>query len=264
MTTVIEKIQLEPLIKKEHELQPRFYLINGKLRRIDWKVDQRHFFRFLEIISDILKTNVPENLFTDAVLHFLRLNSLLLESHVNDASFNNSDMLSYFLAILDHHTILNGKEIKETNLRRIFKFWGIDEDYDHYLRKISQAKTSLESAKLLKFNHEIDSKELLSKVDQAIIYLHEILPKEQKVFELIYEKVEDLIDKRVIPYADMRDAALTMIVAFFPNYLEIPAINLFTMLHLRKDFNVHLPTLRKRVYRFRERLERYDFINSGK
>ncbi len=260
MTTVIKKLQLEPLVKNELELKSRLYLINGKLKRIDWKTEQRHFFRFLEIVSDLVGIDVPEHLFAETVIHFLRLNNLLLESHANDASFNNGDMLAYFLALLDHHTTLNGKEIQERNLLRIFKYWGIDKEFDHYLKKISQAKTSLENAQLMKYNYELDSKELLVKASQIIRYLREILPKEQEILENIYENVANLISKRIIPYAEMNDAVLTMIVAFFPKYMEIPAVNLFTMLHLREDLKVDLPTLRKRVHRYRDKLRKYKIL----
>jgi len=47
-----------------------------------------------------------------------------------------------------------------------------------------------------------------------------------------------------------------MIVAFFPFYLNYPAVKLYIMLHLQKELSVHLPTLRKAVIRFREKLQK--------
>ncbi|MCG3225366.1 MAG: hypothetical protein H7645_00490 [Candidatus Heimdallarchaeota archaeon] len=255
MTTITNKIHLEPLTIERSVIETPLFLINGKLRRLDWRKNQHHFFRFLEELPKILRRDVPENVFNEVILHYQNLNNLLLESHLHDESFNNGNMLIYFLALLEHHTTLHGREIQFKNLRRIFRLWGIDDNFTFYLRRIAQARERLETAELLKFDPLSTLDDIQKKINHLIDYLSLKLPVKNDDLERIRERVTKLLDKRIIPYASIQDAGLTMIVASFPEYLEIPALKLYFLLNLRKEFKVDLNALRKRVQRYRERLK---------
>jgi hypothetical protein len=256
MTTITNKIQLEPLTIERSVTDTPLFLINGKLARLDWRKNQHHFFRFLEELPKILRRDVPENVFDEVILHYQNLNNLLLESHLHDESFNNGNMLTYFLALLEHHTTLHGREIRVKNLRRIFRLWGIDDNFTLYLRRISQARKRLETAELLKFDPQTTLDELLKKINHLIDYLTLKLPVKKNDLEKIRERVTTLLDKRIIPYASIQDAALTMIVASFPEYLEIPALKLYFLLNLKQELKVDLNALRKKVQRYRDRLDK--------
>ena len=255
MTTITNKIHLEPITIERSVTDSPLFLINGKLERLDWRKNQHHFFRFLEELPKILRREVPENVFNEVILHYQNLNNLLLESHLHDESFNNGNMLTYFLALLEHHTTLHGREIKVKNLRRIFRLWGVDSNFTFYLRRISQARERLEKAELLKFDplHTID--ELQKKTNHLIDYLTLKLPIRSDDLERIRERVAKLIDKRIIPYASIQDAGLTMIVASFPEHLEIPALKFYFLLNFKEELNVDLNALRKRVLRYIRRLQ---------
>ena len=254
MTTVIKKLDFKPLdIPKEEVTIPEF-LINGKLERFDWQKNHSHFFRFLEIASHLLRKDIPEKIFTDSVLQFQRIYALLLESHQGDNSFQNGDILAYFLAILENNVVMNGNEIKAKNIHRILRFWGMDKNYDSFLRKVSMAKNNLESANLLKINTDSCIQELQAKVFQWLKYLEELLQTRHEKLEEIQENVLELTAKKIIPYANLREAALIMIVAFFPTYLDFPAARLIVLLNIRKDFGINLNSLRKSVRRFQEKI----------
>ena len=256
MTTIVDKVQLEPLEKTIRELQTPLFLINGKLERIDWSQDLRHVFRFIEIISDLAKRTIPENIFAEAFIQFQYLSDLLLESHSGDNSFNNDDMIAYFLALLDNTLAYYGRELKQNLLFRILRFWGADKDSGIYCRKITQAKKILENAELVYTNCEKITDELLTKVNLLTKYLKQILPQASEELDSMLEEITDLTRKKIVPYANVSNSALTMIVAFFPFYLNYPAVKLFVMLHLKEDLKVPLPALRKDVYRYRKKLRK--------
>ncbi|MCE7748724.1 MAG: hypothetical protein GPJ51_10010, partial [Candidatus Heimdallarchaeota archaeon] len=235
--------------------------VNGKLERIDKSSDQRHVFRFIEITRDLTKRTIPESIFMEAFFHFQYLNDLLQESHSNDVLFNNDDMLAYFLAILDTTLLFHGQELQEKQLNRILKFWGVEQEFNVFSRKITQAKTILENANLLRDNSKICFEELLFKSKLLIDYLKDILPQNPDQLEQILEHIENLAQKRIIPYASISDAALIMIVSFFPLCLKVPAVKLFTMLQLREDLNIDLALFRKDVDRYRNRLERFNLFD---
>ncbi|MHA1200718.1 MAG: hypothetical protein ACTSQF_15470 [Candidatus Heimdallarchaeaceae archaeon] len=240
MTTIIDNMQTQPLVKSLRELQTPLFLINGKLKRIDKSSDHRHV-----------------SIFTEAFLQFQYLNDLLQESHSNDVSFNNDDMLAYFLAILDATLILHGQELQEKHLYRILKFWGVEKELSVFSRKITQAKSILENANLLRDNSKICTEELLFKSNLLIDYLKDILPQHSYQLEQILEHTETLAQKGISPYASVSDAALIMIVSFFPLYLDIPAAKLCIMLHLQKDLQINLTVLKKDVARFAQRLDKF-------
>ncbi len=254
MTTIVDKVQLLPLEKTIRELQTPLFLINGKLERIDWSQDLRHVFRFIEIISELAKRTIPEQIFAEAFIQFQYLSDLLLESHSSDNSFNNDDMIAYFLALLDITLAHYGRELTQNLLFRIFRFWGIDKDSSIYTRKVTQAKEMLENAQLVYTDCDKITDDLLTKVNLLTNYLKQILPQASEELDLILEEITDLTLKKVVPYANVSNSALTMIVAFFPFYLNYPAVNLFVMLHLREDLKVPLHALRKDVYRYRKKL----------
>ena len=256
MTTIVDSVHLQPLEKTIRELQTPLFLINGKLERIDWSQDLRHIFRFIEIISDLAKRSIPENIFAEAFIQFQYLSDLLQESHSGDNSFNNDDMLAYFLALLDNTLAYYGRELHQNLLHRILRFWGVDRDIGVYTRKVTQAKKILENAKLLRNDSENVTDELHAKVNLLAKYLKQILPQASEELDLVLEEITKLIRKKIIPFASISNAALTMIVAFFPFYLDYPAVKLYTMLHLQEELNVHLPTLRKDVLRFRNKLQK--------
>lgn len=260
MTTIIDDMQTQPLVKSLRDLHTPFFLVNGKLERIDKSSDQRHVFRFIEITRDLTKRTIPESIFTEAFLQFQYLSDLLQESHSNDVSFNNDDMLAYFLAILDATLIFHGQELQEKHLYRILKFWGVEKEFDVFSRKITQAKTILENANLLRDNSKICFEELLFKSKLLIDYLKDILPENSDQLDHILEHIETLAQKRIIPYASISDAALTMIVSFFPLYLNIPAVKLSIMLQLKKDLKINLAQLKKDTSRFAQRLDKYNLL----
>ena len=255
MTTVIKKLDTKPLESPTEKVTIPEFLINGKLEKFDWQQNHNHFFHFLEIISKLLRKNIPENIFTDSVLHFQNIYALLLESHQNDSSFQNDYILAYFLAILDYNMTRNGKEIQSKNISRILRFWGMDKDHESFLKKISLAKQNLENADLLKFSSDYCIKELQTKVFQWLKYLEELLQTRDEKLEMVRERVIELLEKNIIPYANLRESALTMIVAFFPEYINRPAARLVILLNLRRDFQVNLTALRKRVRRYQKRLQ---------
>ena len=254
MTTVIKKLDFKPLESPKDKVTIPEFLINGKLEKFDWQQNHNYFFQFLEIISKLLRNNIPERVFTDSFLHFQNIYTLLLESHQNDSSFQNDDILAYFLAILDYNITLNGKKIQVKNISRILRFWGMDKDHESFLKKISLAKQNLENADLLKFSSDYCIKELQVKIFQWLKYLEELLPTQHEKLEILKERVLGLSEKKIIPYANLRQSALTMIVAFFPTYITLPAVRLVILLNLRRDFQVNLTALRKRVKRYQERL----------
>lgn len=86
--------------------------------------------------------------------------------------------------------------------------------------------------------------------------MKQILPQASEELDVVLEEITKLIRKKIIPFASISTAALTMIVAFFPFYLNYPAVKLYIMLHLQKELSVHLPTLRKDVIRFRKKLQK--------
>jgi hypothetical protein len=255
MTTITNKIHLEPITIERSVTDSPLFQINGRLEQLDWRKNQHHFFRFLEELPRILRRDIPENVFNEVILHYQTLNNLLLESHLHDESFNNGNMLTYFLALLEHHTTLHGREIQVKNLRRIFRLWGIDDNFHFYLRRISHARERLAAAELLKFDPQKTLDELQKKINHLIDYLTLKLPVKNDDLEKIRERVTTLLHKRVIPYASIQDAGLTMIVASFPEYLEIPALKLYFLLNLREELKVDLNALRKRVQRYRRRLK---------
>ena len=254
MTTVIKKLELEPLQKKYQESEHPYILTNGKLKQIDFRKDTTHFFRFLEITSNLLWKDIPSEVFTEAFLHYQRLFELMIESHLNDKYFNNEDLLAYFLALLDHHVTLQGKEIQEKTLQRILRFWGFDEKYDLFYRKISYAKQILEKSELLKHNSDTVHTELFSKVEQLISYFREKVSEDNYFLDLIRDDVLRLVEKKIIPFASLRDAALTMIVAFFPQHIKVPAMKLYLLLNARADFHIDLTMLQKRVKRYQSKI----------
>jgi len=256
MTTIVDKVHLQSLEKTIRELHTPLFLINGKLEHIDWSHDLRHIFRFIEIISDLTKKSIPENIFAEAYIQFQYLSDLLLESHSNDNSFNNDDMLAYFLALLDNTLAYYGRELQQKLLHRILRFWGVDRDIGVHTRKVTQAKKILENAKLLRNDSENVTDELQAKVNLLAKYLKQILPQASEELDVVLEEITKLIRKKIIPFASISTAALTMIVAFFPFYLDYPAVKLYIMLHLQEELNVHLPTLRKDVIRFRKKLQK--------
>ena len=84
MTAIINHSLLEPLRKTEVDVVIPPLTINGKLTEIDWRTEQRHFFRFLEIIPKLLQPDISEDIFIHALLHYQKLNGLrLLRPHVN-------------------------------------------------------------------------------------------------------------------------------------------------------------------------------------
>jgi len=256
MTTTLNNIELKTVLSERSVSETPLFLVNGNLERLDWRKKQHHFFRFLEILPRVLRKDVATNLFNQTVLHFQNLNELLLESHFNDDTFNNGDMLAYFLALLEYHSTLHKIDIKEKTLLRILRFWGIDSNYDYYIGKISLARTFLEKADLLKFDQSKCLEEIQSKTIQLFGYLENKLPTQDISLDSIKERIYELIEKQIIPHANSQDSALTMIVAFFPEYLEIPALKLYFMLNLRKDLKVDLTALKKRVKRYRMRLKK--------
>lgn len=260
MTTVIKKLDFKPLESPKDKVTIPEFLINGKLEKFDWQKNHSHFFQFLEIISKLLRKNIPERVFTDSVLHFQNIYTLLLESHQNDSSFQNDDILAYFLAVLDYNMTINGKEIQVKNISRILRFWGMDKDYETFLKKIALAKQNLEDADLLKFSSDYCIKELQTKVFQWFKYLEELLQTRHEKLEMIKERVLGLSERKIVPYAKLRESALTMIVVFFPTYINLPAARLVILLNLRRDFQVNLTALRKRVKRYQERLQLYELI----
>ena len=260
MTTVIKKLDFKPLESPKEKVTIPEFLINGKLEKFDWQNNHNHFFQFLEIISKLLRNNIPERVFTDSILHFQNIYSLLLESHQNDNSFQSDDILAYFLAVLDYNMTMNGKEIQVKNISRILRFWGLDKNYDSFLKKISLAKQNLENADLLKFSSDYGIKELQVKIFQWLKYLEELLQTQHDKLELLKERVLELSENRIIPYANLRESALTMIVAFFPIYINLPAARLVILLNLQRDFQVNLSSLRKRVKRYQGRLQTYKLM----
>ena len=254
MTTVIKKLELEPLQKTYQESKHPYFFTNGKIQQIDFRKETTHFFRFLEITSNILWKDIPSEIFTEAFLHYQRLFELMIESHLNDKYLNNEDLLAYFLALLYHHVTLQGKELPEKSIQRILRFWGYDEKYDLFYRKISYAKQILEKSELLKHNYETSHTELFAKVEQFLFYFREKIFEENDFLNLIREHVLKLVEKRIIPYASLKDAAITMIVSFFPKHIEIPAMKLYLLLNLRADFDIDLTHLKKRVERYRNRI----------
>ncbi len=260
MTTIIDNVQLQPLVNSLRELHSPLFLVNGKLEHINRSSDQRHVFRFVEIIASLTKHTISENIFTEAFLQFQYLNDLLQESHSNDMSFNNDDMLAYFLAMLDTTLTIHGKELQMKHIHRILKFWGVDKDLDVFSRKLTQAKTILDNAGLLRDNSRKCTEELLSKANLLFSYLKDIFPHQTYQLEQIFERIEILVQKKILPYASISNAALIMIVSFFPLYLEMPAVKLCIMLQLKKDLNINLTNLKKDVERFQNKLEKYDML----
>lgn len=260
MTTVIKKLDFKPLESPKDKVSIPEFLINGKLEKFDWQKNHNHFFQFLEIISKLLRTNIPEKVFTDSVLHFQNIYTLLLESHQNDSSFQNGDILAYFLAVLDYNMTMNGKEIQVKDISRILRFWGMDKDHDSFLKKISLAKQNLKNADLLKFSSDYCIKELQVKIFQWLKYLEELLQTRHDELEMLKERVLELSERKIVPYANLRESALTMIVAFFPTYINLPAARLVVLLNLRRDFQVNLTALRKRVKRYQERLQTHEIM----
>ncbi len=260
MTTIINDAQLQPLVKSLRELQTPLFLVNGRLERIDKSSDHRHVFRFIEIIRDLTKRAIPESIFTESFLQFQYLNDLLQESHSNDVSFNNDDMLAYFLAILDSTLLSHGQELQTKHIHRILKFWGVEKELTVFSRKITQTKTSLDNANLLRDNIRTCTEELLFKSNLLIDYLKDILPRHSYQLEQIIERIETLVQQGVIPYASITDAVLIMIVSLFPLYLEVPAIRLYTMLHLQEDLKIDLQLMKKDVARYVQRLESYNIL----
>jgi hypothetical protein len=260
MTTIVDKVQLLPLEKTIRELQTPLFLINGKLERIDWSQDLRHVFRFIEIISDLAKKSIPENIFAETFIQFQYLSDLLLESHSGDNSFNNDDMIAYFLALLDITLAHYGRELEQKLFFRILRFWGVDQDIGTYSKKVTQAKNILENAQLVYTDCEKIIDEILTRVSLLTKYLKEILPQANEELDLMLEEITDLTRKKVVPYANVSNSALTMIVAFFPFYLNYPAVKLFVMLHLKEDLKVPLPSLRKDVFRYRKRLQKVGIL----
>lgn len=260
MTAIINHALLEPLQKSELDIVFPPLTINGKLTEIDWRKDQRHFFRFLEIIPKLLKPDISKDIFTNTILHYQKLNDLLLESHISDDHFSNGDMLAYFLALLDHHTVLNNREIQEKNLLRVLRYWGIDDGYEHFYSKISQAKHSLSKAELLKFDPRTSTKEIETKFFQIASYLENILPEDIVPINSIKSEVLELIDKRLIPCESALDAAITMIVVFFPKYIPSPTTRFYALLHLKREMKINLRNLYKNVYRYMSKLERRNIL----
>jgi hypothetical protein len=77
---------------------------------------------------------------------------------------------------------------------------------------------------------------------------------------MLKERVLELSERKIVPYANLRESALTMIVAFFPTYINLPAARLVVLLNLRRDFQVNLTALRKRVKRYQERLQTHEIM----
>ena len=185
---------------------------------------------------------------------------MLLESHQNDTSFQNDDILAYFLAV---RVYTGGESILSLYVRdilRTLRFWGMDKDYEPFLKKISLTKQNLENADLLKTSSDCCINELQAKIFQWLKYLEELLQTRHEKLEMLKDKVLGLSERKIIPYANLRDSALTMIVAFFPTYINLPAARLVILLNLRRDFQVNLTALRKRVRRYQQRLQIYDII----
>ena len=197
MTTVIKKLELEPLQKSYQESEHPFILANGKLKQIDFRKDTTYFFRFLEITSDLLWKDIPSEIFTEAFLHYQRLFELMIESHLNDKYFNNEDLLAYFLALLDHHVTLQGKEFQERSIQRILRFWGFDDKYDLFYQKISYAKQILEKSELLKHNYDTSHTEILSRVEQLLSYFREKVSEENDFLDFIRDEVLKLVERRL-------------------------------------------------------------------
>ena len=133
----------------------------------------------------------------------------------------------------------------------------MDKDHEPFLKKISLAKQNLENADLLNISSDCCIKELQAKVFQWIKYLEELLQTRHEKLEMLKDKVLGLSERKIIPYANLRESALTMVVAFFPTYINLPAARLVILLNLRRDFQVDLTALRKRVKRYQERLQIY-------
>ena len=260
MTTIIDNLQIRPLVKSLKELQSPLFLVNGKLKRIDTSLDQRHVFRFIEIMANLTKHTIPVDIFTEAFLHFQYLNELLQESHSNNKSFNNDDVLAYFLAILYKTLLFHDIEFQERHFYRIMKFWGIEKEINLFSKKVTQATIILENANLLRYNSKKCKEELLSKSNLIVDYLKDILPRYSNQLEQIFEYTESLIHKKIVPFANSNDAALIMVVSFFPLFLEIPAVKLYIMLNLKKDLKINLAVLKKDVARFSERLAKYNLL----
>ena len=260
MTTIIDDAQLQPLVQSLRELPSPLFLVNGKMERINKSSDQRHVFRFIEIIRELTKRNIPEDIFTDAFHQFQYLNDLLQESHSNDVSFNNDDMLAYFLAMLDSTLLSYGQELQQKHFNRIMRFWGVEKDIGDFTRKVTQAKSILKNANLLRGNSKICREELLFKSRLLLDYFKDILPQYTGQLEQIFDRIETIVQKGIIPFASISDAALVMIVSFFPFYLDIPAVRLFTMLQIQEDLGVNLVLLRKDITRFRQRLADYNLL----
>jgi len=256
MTTIIDDAQLRPLVKSLQELHSPLFLINGKLERIDKSSNQQHVFRFIEIVRDLTARVIPQNVFAEAFLQFQYLNDLIQESHSNDMSFNNDDMLAYFLAILQETLLSHNKELPTKNLDRILKFWGVENNLSDFSKKITQARSILDTANLLRDTTKTCIEELLFKCNLLFDYFKDVLPQRNNQLEQIRERIERLVQKTIIPYASIRDAVLIMIVSFFPLYLKEPAFKLYIMLNLRKDLNIDLSRLRKDSTRFIQRLEK--------
>jgi len=256
MTTIIDEAQLQPLVQSLRELPSPVFLVNGKLERIDKSSDQRHVFRFIEITHGLTKHSIPENIFTEAFLQFQYLNDFLQESHSGDVSFNNDDMLAYFLAMLENSLLSHNQELQTKLLYRILKFWGVEKDVCSFSKKITQARSILDNANLLRDCRRICTEELLFKSNLLLNYLKDIIPQHVHKLEQISEQIESLVQKGVIPYASISDAVLIMIVSFFPFYLKIPALKLLVMLQLQRDLEVNLKLLRKDVERYSKRIEK--------
>ena len=136
----------------------------------------------------------------------------------------------------------------------------MDKDHVSFLKKISLAKQNLENADLLKISLDCYIKELQVKVFQWLKYLEELLQTRHEKLDMLKDKVLGLSERKIIPYANLRETALTMVVAFFPTYINLPAARLVVLLNLRRDFQVNLTALRKRVKRYQEKLQTHEIM----
>jgi hypothetical protein len=163
--------------------------------------------------------------------------------------------------MLDSALLSHGQEMQMKNFHRIMRYWGVEMEVGVFTRKVTQAKSILENANLLRDNSKICQEELLFKSNLLLDYLKDILPQSTNQLDQILDRIETIVQKGVIPFASISDAALIMIVTLFPLYIDTPAVRFFTMLQIKEDLGVNLALLRKDKERFTKRLEKQHLLD---
>lgn len=228
--------------------------VNGKIESISWVKNPALLYKYLKRVYFYLQKKIPIDVLDRSFLEFITISNLLRESHLNDESYNNDLFVYYLLSIIDYNACKYDFAIPQTVLNNFLRLSGVEDIVDFEL--ISQTQQFLLKSKILGAEISLHENYMLSKIDQIVHYIKNILPGLTTKIDKLRDKTHELVREHVIPIEEPSLGCIIMVLTLFPFYMHLRALQGLMVLFFQHDFELNPVIMKKKISDYEEVLKK--------